>query len=323
MPISLFFALACLAAARTAHADPQPGKLIITLLNIPDIQRGAGLAIVLQLPSGKACLYDTGSGYPDRASPDGWAGKFNAGRDLIMPFLKERGIKEIDTLFISHAHYDHFGGLLWLEDQLPIRRLIDSGYVFTAEAPAAYTGELRHYDQARDEFKKRNAWSEAHTGDIISLDDHLTVEVIAPPKEFFTRAYPEVRAKTDPPAHYLVNANSLGLRITYGKVVFLLPGDIQDVDQARSLVPSLAAEKLKCDVLIAPGHGLHAAPEFAQAARPAVTLCSVFPRYARGLAASRVFGKLGSKVYITGIHGWLQVTCDGERYDVQVEHPDA
>lgn len=116
--VSVFLLLfVCRAAAETK------GTFILTCLEIPDVQRGAGLAIVLQLPSGKTCLYDTGSAYPDASSADGWQASFNAGRDLIVPFLAKAGIKEIDTVFISHAHYDHFGGLMWLKDHFPIKKL--------------------------------------------------------------------------------------------------------------------------------------------------------------------------------------------------------
>jgi competence protein ComEC len=267
-------------------------------------------------------LYDTGSGYPDPASPDGWGKQFNSGRDLIVPYLQKAGVKEIDTVFISHAHYDHFGGLLWLAENFPIKKLVDSGYVFPGQSSPAYAGELGHYNNVRDAFQKRNAYQEAHTGDRFTLEDQLDVEVLAPPKEFFTNAYPEVRAKTDPPAHYLVNANSLGMKITHGGVTFLLPGDIQSEDQVRSLLPSLPAGKLKCDVLIAPGHGIHATKEFAEASKPAVTLCSVFPRYAKGLAARKVFAAAGSKVYVTGLHGWLRATSDGKTFTVEVEQPE-
>lgn len=309
-----------LLALRLAATGGQP--FILTCLEIPDVQRGAGLAVVLQLPSGKTCLYDTGGGYPDDKSPDGWVGNSNSGRDVVLPFLQKAGVKEIDTVFISHAHYDHFGGLLWLKDHFPIKKLVDSGYHFAGAGSADYNRELSDYDKVREEFKKRGAYQEAHTGDVITIDEQLATEVTAPPKEFFMKAFPEIRAPNDPPAHYLVNANSLGMRIVYGKVTFLLPGDIQADDQVLQLLPSLPPEKLKCQVLVAPGHGLHAPRQFAEATRPEVTLCSVFPRYARGLSARKVFADVGSKVYVTGLSGWLRVTCDGATYQVETEHAE-
>ncbi len=307
-----------LLAAVVQAAEPAR-PFVLTCLEIPDIKRGAGLAIVLQLPSGRTCLYDTGSGYPDATSPDGWQGSYNAGRDTILPFLQKAGVKEIDTVFISHAHYDHFGGLLWLKDHFSIKRLVDSGYVFRGESSNDYATELGDYDKLRADFQKRGAYREAHTGETISIDEQLPVEVTAPPKEFFTKPFPELRAANDPPAHYLVNANSLGLRVTHGRTVFLLPGDIQAEDQVLALLPTMPAEKLKCHVLVAPGHGLHAPLQFAEATRPEVTLCSVFPRYARGLAARKTFAAVGSKVYVTGLHGWLRVTSDGATYRVETE----
>lgn len=316
-------AIVALAIAHSAlFAADTAGKLVLTVLDIPDIQRGAGLAIVMQLPNGKTYLYDTGSGYPDASSPDGWQGKFNAGRDLIVPFLQKAGIKEIETVFISHAHYDHFGGLMWLKDNIPIKKLVDSGYVYRGEASSEYSTELTDYDKLRDSFKARGAYQEMHTGDTLAIDDQLAGEITAPPKEFFLKPFPELRAANDPPAHYLVNANSLGMRITHGQTVFLLPGDIQAEDQVLALLPSLPPEKFKCHVLIAPGHGLHAPRQFAEATRPEVTLCSVFPRYAKGLTARKVFAAVRSKVYVTGLHGQLQVVSDGRTYSVTTERDD-
>lgn len=323
LPLVLVFLIG-ISFAPDAHpaADAPRGQFILTALEIPDIQRGAGLALVLQLPSGKTCLYDTGSGYPHSASPDGWASGFNAGRDVIVPFLKNAGVQEIDTVFISHAHYDHFGGLMWLLDHFPIKKLVDSGYVFRGEASSNYTTKLGDYDKVREKFKARGSYQEAHTGDTLTIDPELVIETTAPPKEFFTHPYADLRAANDPPAHYLVNANSLGLRITHGKTVFLLPGDIQSEDQVFALLPSLPADKFKCDVLVAPGHGLHAPRQFAEATRPEVVLCSVFPRYARGLSARKTFAAVGSKVYVTGLHGWLRVASDGSAYRTETEHAE-
>jgi competence protein ComEC len=298
--------------------DPEKGQLTFTCLEIPDIQRGAGLAVVLQTPGGKTYLYDTGSGYP---KDGGWASDYNAGRDTILPYLKAAGVKALDGVLISHAHYDHFGGLTWLADQVRIGKLYDSGYTFKGDMTAQWSQELGDYEKLRARFKKEGKYQEAHTGDRLDLDERLEVEVIAPPKDFFTEPHPELRPKSDPPAHYLVNANSLGVRVRHGDVVFLLPGDIQKEDQVQSLVPSVPAEKLRCTILVAPAHGIHAAPEFAAAARPEVTIASVFARYGRGIPAPKVYGEVGSRVFVTGLHGRVTVVSDGKSYKLDVERP--
>ncbi|MBP8954306.1 MAG: hypothetical protein KBI47_18055 [Armatimonadetes bacterium] len=53
-----------------------PGTFTLTVLNIPDIDRGVGLAIILQTSGGSTVLYDTGTGYPEG---DGWQGGWNRG----------------------------------------------------------------------------------------------------------------------------------------------------------------------------------------------------------------------------------------------------
>jgi competence protein ComEC len=296
------------------------GKFTLTALNIPDINRGAGLALVLQTPGGKTWLYDTGSGYPGET---GWESDFNAGRDLVVPFLKTIGVTELDGVLISHAHYDHFGGLVWLKDNFPIKRLIDSGYEFPGASNPNYSTELRHYSRIRAEFQQRGTYLAAHAGDSLKLDDDLSIEVIAPPKEFFANPEGAVRAPNDPPAHYLVNSNSLGIRIQHGDIVFYLPGDIQTEDIDLSLLRMVDPAKIKCHVLIAPGHGIHGSKAFAEATHPEVSIASVFPRYARGLKSTPELKAVGAKTYITGLNGQVQVVSDGKSYQVTAEHPDA
>lgn len=308
-----------LATSATCLAADKAGTFVVTCLEIPDIQRGAGLAVVLQTPSGRTFLYDTGVGYPEGT---GWAGDHNTARDRIVPFLNKQGVRSIDGVAISHAHYDHFGGLLWMVDNFPICTLYDSGYSFAGEIPANYVTELAHYEALRKRFSDRSgAYQAGHQGDRLDWDPALEVEVLAPPAGFFSEPHPERRPEKDPPAHYLVNANSLGLRIRYGTIVFLLPGDIQSEDQLQSLLPAVPPEKLRCHVLIAPGHGLHAVPEFAMATRPAVTVASVHARWGRNIRAQKVYGDVGSKVLVTGLDGAVQFTCDGNSYGVELLPP--
>ena len=309
---------ACCYAAEMSAAGA--GKFTLTVLDIPDIHRGAGLALVMQTPGGRTFLYDTGNGYPSATNKSGWASDHNSGRDLIAPLLRERGVKELDGVVISHAHYDHFGGFVWLVDHFPIRKLYDTGYEMPGRASGDYSGELGHYANLRQPFKQRpGAHQLARAGDKLDWDKQLDVEVLAPPKEFFHERHPESRPKNDPPAHYLLNANAMILRIQHGKVVFVLGGDIEAEDQRLSLLPSLPPGKLKCDVLVAPGHGIHAIPEFAEATRPKVAVASLFARWAKGIPAWKVYGAVGAKVYVTGVHGNVEFVSDGENFTTKAE----
>ena len=310
----------CLTIGTALAAEP--GKFTLTVFDIKDVNRGAGLSILLQTPSGKTYLYDTGSGYPARLSSDGWESNTNTGRDVIVPYLEKEKVKSLDAVLISHAHYDHFGGLMWMTDHFPIKKLIDSAFHFKAEADANYTVELNDYEKVRDGFKKREAYQGVHSGEVLDLDPELKIEVIAPPPNFFTDPLSAVRAKNDPPAHYLVNSNSLSIRIQHGDVVFYLPGDIQAEDINYSLLPFVDHKKIKCNILIAPGHGIHCTKEFAQATRPEVSIASVFPRYARGLQSTPMLKAVGAKTYITGLNGNIQVVSDGKKYTVTTERDD-
>ena len=321
--LATFLAVASLGGADT----PKPRTLSFTVLEIPDIQRGAGLAIVMRTPSGKTWLYDTGTAHPERISSDGWLANLNAGRDVVAPLLKKQGITSIDGVFISHAHYDHFGGLLWLKENFEIEKLIDCGYVFHSDNADDYIGtnkaELDHYDRVREEFQARGTHITATAGETLNLDPDLKIEVIAPPKSYFKDPKITTRPKNDTPSHFLVNANSLALRIQFGDIVFLLPGDIQTEDIEASLLPFVEKTKLKCHVLVAPGHGIHPIPQaFGEATHPEVSIANVFPRYAKGIRSTATLKALGAKTFITGLHGTVQVVTDGKTYQVTTERED-
>ena len=51
----------------------------------------------------------------------------------------------------------------------------------------------------------------------------------------------------------------------------------------------------------------------------AVALASVFPRYAKGIPAWKVYGAVGAKVYVTGVHGDGEIISDGEHFKVKTQ----
>jgi competence protein ComEC len=68
-----------------------------------DVRHGASFFI--QFPGGKNMLFDTGT----KSNYD--IGKFDVGKFIVAPFLRQEGIKKIDTVVISHEHEDHCNGI--------------------------------------------------------------------------------------------------------------------------------------------------------------------------------------------------------------------
>jgi beta-lactamase superfamily II metal-dependent hydrolase len=100
----------CSALAPDRPANAQSRNLDIYWI---DVEGGAATLIVS--PSGESMLVDTG--YAE------------GGRDAkrIHAAAQQAGLKQIDSLVISHFHADHVGGLAALAKMIPIARFFDHG----------------------------------------------------------------------------------------------------------------------------------------------------------------------------------------------------
>ncbi len=72
-----------------------------------DVKRGT--SIFIQFPNGKNMLFDTGT----------WS-NYDVGKFIVDPFLRQEGIKKIDTIVISHEHDDHCNGIPSLIERFKI-----------------------------------------------------------------------------------------------------------------------------------------------------------------------------------------------------------
>ncbi|MDA0821586.1 MAG: DNA internalization-related competence protein ComEC/Rec2 [Proteobacteria bacterium] len=82
----------------------------VTVLDV-----GQGLAVVVETAS-KTLIYDTGPAFGD----------YSAGQTILTPFLRSRGVREIDRVVLSHADNDHAGGWPALAAAFPIRAIVVS-----------------------------------------------------------------------------------------------------------------------------------------------------------------------------------------------------
>jgi competence protein ComEC len=286
------------AAAPAATLDAA-GKLIVTFVDVKE----HGLSLLVQTPAGDAYLIDTG---PKGKTHD-------AGKDVLGPLLKARGVRQLAGIVLTHSHADHYGGAPWLLENFPVKCLVDSGYEGRGQSDA--------YRAIRRQAQERGAqYVAVHAGDRLSWDKALEVEVLSPPKEFLNLDADPAKVSE----HSVLNNNSLVLRIQHGKNVFLLPADAYG-SEGSYLVKNWPADKLRANVLSAPHHGFNSTSGYAALIKPEVVVASCVAHYdnspiaSPGDQAMKIFGPVGAKVYSTAWNGSVEVTSDGRTLEVKTE----
>jgi len=198
-------AILLLPLAVPSENQPMPGVAQITVLDV-----GQGQAVLVQTAS-HALLYDTGPRFSE---------SFDAGAGIIIPLLRSRGVRRLDTVVVSHADNDHAGGLASVLSALPVAR------VLAGEAPEASMLPVPDGSMAALCIRgQRWQW------------DDVQFSVLWPPAG----------------QNNAGNDSSCVLRIEAGGRVMLLTGDIEA--GAESALVRADGERLRSTWLVAPHHG--------------------------------------------------------------------
>ncbi len=164
------------------RADTIPSAgLRFTVLDV-----GQGLAVVVETQH-HVLVYDVGPKFSDR---------FDTGSSVVMPYLRQQGHKQVDTMVISHGDNDHRGGFESVNKQISIKQL--------------YTGapeKLKKYNPIACEQSIQWQW------------DGVTFSFLHP----------------DKPGYYKKNDRSCVLRIDAPGGSILLTGDIHKRSERRLL----------------------------------------------------------------------------------------
>ncbi|WNF37696.1 DNA internalization-related competence protein ComEC/Rec2 [Bacillaceae bacterium IKA-2] len=94
----------------------------ITMIDV-----GQGDSIYIELPRRKAIyLIDTG-GVVDFGIKQEWSQRsksFDVGEDVLLAFLKAKGVRKVDKLILTHGHYDHIAGAKALLGVVPVQTIL-------------------------------------------------------------------------------------------------------------------------------------------------------------------------------------------------------
>jgi competence protein ComEC len=240
---------------------------------------GDGDSTMVMLPSGKNILIDTGSPLSGIR---------------VAQYLKSLEIKRIDHLILTHPHYDHIGGIFGVASAFRVVRFYDNGFSnFKDDIYKDYVSVIRQ-DISRYRILQ--------AGESFNIDN-LIIDILNP---------------LLPPTGNL-NADSIVMKLTYGRVKILLAGDMTRVTERRLLKLGL---DLKSHVLKIAHHGEGDATstEFLKAVDPEVAIISVSLQdmYARPHPdLLKRLQKAGIKVYRTDRDGTVILETDGNTYSVK------
>ncbi len=90
---------------------PEFGAAKVTLLDV-----GQGLSVVIQTKN-HVLVFDTGPRYSQ---------SFNTGNTVVIPYLKSKGIGNIDLMIISHGDNDHIGGIQSVIKAMNVDKILTS-----------------------------------------------------------------------------------------------------------------------------------------------------------------------------------------------------
>jgi competence protein ComEC len=250
-------------------------------LTVHFLDVGQGDAVALRTPAGRWVLVDGGP----RS-----AGGGDAGRRVVVPFLRRAGAVRVAAVVATHAHADHVGGLPAVLSALPVDLVLEPGEPL-GEAPYLEFLAASEASGAR--------WRAARAGDRLDLDG-VRFTVLSPDSAW-------AAVTTDP------NEESVVLLVEYGHVRLLLTGDAGLPVELR-----LAGRIGDLDVLKVGHHGSRSATSEAwlDEARPEIAVISVGARNTYRHPAPEVVARLaahGVHVHRTDREGTITLESDGQR----------
>lgn len=251
------------------------------MLSLIMIDVGQGDAIFIKTPEGKTILIDAGNA--------GFG--YDSGDRIVMPLLRRIGFNSVDYGFVSHMDADHFGGYYALMKNNFIKQLIKP-----------------HLDTTKSKdinFESAAAYN--------NIPIHYYSDTIYPFENI--RLYGLVNTSKAPMIFFDSNNRGGVLKLSYGKIDFLLVGDAER--ESESYLVNRFKNFLNVEILKVGHHGskTSSSEKFLNYVKPQMSLisCGVENRFNHPspFIVDRLIN-FGSEVFRTDLEGALIFQTDGK-----------
>jgi competence protein ComEC len=266
-------------------AGPEDGTLRVNMIDV-----GQGDSVLIQTPQNKNILIDAGNAF----------GKNDAGKKFVLPYLRKKGINQLDAVIITHPHLDHFGGLLSVLQEIPTKLILEPGF-----------------PQKNITYQKLMHWIDLHkiehrvvrTGETLPIDERVSINVLMPPQEFLTGYHSDA------------NENSVVIMVQYQKIIGFFQGDAGALAEKTIMdnVPTMDITLLKVG-----HHGSRysSTEAFLKKYTPDVAMisCGLGNRYKHPhLETLEKLKNMQIKTFRTDLVGNIELWSDGQEYRVEVQ----
>jgi competence protein ComEC len=254
------------------------GTMELVILDV-----GQGDAIAIRSPRNRWALVDAGPRSPT----------FDAGQGRVLPFLRQRGVRRLEMVFLTHPDMDHVGGAPAVLGGMGVGAVVDPGL------PAGKEVYLEALEAAEESGVP---WNAARSGDSLDLDG-IAIRVLSPEARPPAGPTPPSRTSGEEGS----NEGSLVMELRFGSFAALLTGDapIPVEEGFLGKIQSTSVQVLKVGHH---GSGSSTSPELLERLSPQAALISVGRRNRYGHPHPEVLRRLesaGAEVYRTDRWGTL------------------